>query len=378
MCGSHREDYRVLKPRTGLPGGGEVGRRAVDGYGMGTLRTAGRRMLVVTALLGLLVPTSTQAAPTYRASERQFLALMNASRKAHGRPALAASPAAAEVARDWSERMAADGRLRHNPKVGEQLTVAWQRWGENVGWATNGSGKALRAVTRRLHRSFMQSDGHRHNIMGPYNKVGVGVALDDDGTMWATMVFVDRPVTSHSSSRTPGHTARRTALADIGDSAHRTAITTAWKRGLIAPCERRRFCPHRVVDRAELAAVVAHLLESPPSVTPHFDDVGSHAGAINALADDGIVVGCRTRRFCPKTAVTRAQLASMLVRGLPALRPVPGRRFVDLPPGYVHTAAINALAEAGVTRGCAVRNFCPTARVTREQLASFVVRALDM
>lgn len=337
-------------------------------------------MLAVVVLLGLLVPTSTQAAPTYRASERQFLQLMNASRSAHGRPALAASPAAAEVARDWSKRMAGDHRLRHNPKVSEQLTMAWQRWGENVGWATNASGKALTAVARRLHRSFMESAGHRHNILGDYDKVGVGVALDDDGTMWATMVFVDGPGTSQPGRRRLRRTAPSRALADIGHSAHRAAITTAWKQGLISSCDGRRFCPRRAVYRAEMASVLARLLKLGGRETPtqHFDDVGSNAGAINALADKGIVVGCRSRRFCPRVAVTRAQLASMLVRGLPAVRPAPGRRFVDLPAGYVHTRAINALAEAGVTRGCAARSFCPTARVTREQLASFVVRALDV
>jgi hypothetical protein len=224
---------------------------------MQTLRTAGRRMLAVVVLLGLLVPTSTQAAPTYRASERQFLQLMNASRRAHGRPALAASPAAAEVAREWSKRMAADHRLRHNPKVSEQLTIAWQRWGENVGWATNASGGALTAVARRLHRSFMESDGHRHNILGHYDKVGVGVALDDDGTMWATMVFVDRPGTSQAGRRRLRRTAPARVLADIGHS------------------------PRRAVHRAEMGAVLARVLNSdgPETPTQHFDDVGSNPGA---------------------------------------------------------------------------------------------------
>lgn len=337
-------------------------------------------MLAVAALLVLLlVPTGTQAAPTYQASERQFLDLMNASRKAHGRAALAASPDVAGVARNWSKRMAADGNLRHNPKVGEQLTIDWRRWGENVGWASNGSEKSLTAVTRRLHRSFMESDGHRANILGDFNQVGVGVALDDDGTMWATMVFVDGPITYQPTRRKPKRDRPApTGLTDIRHSSHRAAITTAWKRGLIAPCEGRQFCPRRAVGRAKMATVVARMLELPPSTTDHFDDVGADAGAINALADEHVVVGCRARRYCPKTAVTRAQLASMLVRALPALRPVPGARFADLPPGYVHTEAINALAEAGVTRGCDARNFCPTARVTREQLASFVVRALDV
>jgi hypothetical protein len=301
---------------------------------------------------------------------------MNASRRAHGRPALAASPAVATTARNWSKRMAADGRLRHNSNAGRRLTVEWRRWGENVGWASNGSGRSLRAVTRRLHRSFMESDGHRANILGDYNRVGVGVTLDDDGTMWATMVFVDVPIADRPAGRTPGRA--RVGLSDIGRSAHRAAVITAWRRGLMKPCEGRRFCPRRVVRRAELAAVVVRVLDLPPGTAGHFDDVGADAGAINALADEGIVVGCGPRRFCPKAPVMRAQLASMLVRALPGLRPSPGTRFADLPRGYVHTGAINALARAGVTRGCEARAFCPMARVTREQLAAFVVRALQM
>jgi len=333
------------------------------------------RILLVAALVAFtLAPTGTQAAPAHQASERQFLELMNASRRAHGRRALVASPAVAKIARAWSRRMAADGRLRHNPNVSRQLTVDWRRWGENVGWASNRSDGPLRTVTRRLHRSFMESDGHRANILGRYNQVGVGVAVDDEGTMWATMVFVDGPIAGRSARSTPRRTAA--GLSDIGRSPHRAEILSAWQRDLIAPCEARRFCPHRAVRRAEVATVIARMLELPPGTSGHFDDVDANAGAINALAAEGIVEGCGPRRFCPDAAVTRAQLASLLVRALPALRPTPGSRFADLPPGYVHSDAINALARAGVTRGCDARRFCPTARVTREQLAAFVVRAL--
>jgi uncharacterized protein YkwD len=346
---------------------------------MRTLPTTQRRtattLLVATLLVTLMVPVAAQAAPPHQASEQRFLELMNASRKAHGHPALAASADVATVARDWSKRMAADGRLRHNPNVSRELTVDWRRWGENVGWASNRAGQPLDAVVRRLHRSFMESDGHRANIMGDYNQVGVGVAVDDEGTMWATMVFVRGQASDRPAERKPERSPAR--LSDIDRSAHRGAITTAWRRDLIRPCEGRRYCPRRAVRRGELASVVSRMRELPRSSTDHFDDVTTAAAAINALADAGIVVGCETRRFCPERKVTRAQLASMLVRALPALRPIAGRRFTDLPPGYVHTAAINALAEAGVTRGCAARLYCPTARVTREQLASFLIRALD-
>lgn len=347
---------------------------------MQTLRTTNRALLLAALmLLVLLVPTGAQAAPPYEAQERQFLKLINASRRSAGHDALAASPDVATIARNWSKRMAADGDLRHNPNVSSQLTMDWRRWGENVGWASNRADGALSSVVVRLHRGFMNSAGHRANIMGDFNQVGVGVAIDGDGTMWATMVFVDGPV-AHEPARTkePAGTRKPVGLSDIAGSTHRAAINTAWRQGLMTPCKGRRFCPRKVVTRAEVADVVARMRELRPREGDHFVDIGSGPSRINALADAGIVNGCDDRRFCPQARVTRAQTASMLVRALPGLEPTGGARFADLPGGYVHTGAINALAAAGVTRGCDSGRFCPTARVTREQLASFVVRALDV
>lgn len=344
----------------------------VDLPSMRTLRTS-PRILFVTAvmLLTLLAPTAADAAPPYEASEQQFLKLMNADRKAAGRGRLAASPDVATVARNWSKRMAADNNLRHNPNVSEQLTVEWTRWGENVGWASNGTNGSLESVVKRLHNGFLESSGHRANILGDFNQVGVGVAVDDRGTMWATMVFVDGPIIYEPTDEKPA------GLTDINRSAHRTAITTAWREGLIKPCEGRRFCPKRQVSRTEMANVVGRMLDLEPTTGDHFVDVPG-TSVVNALVDAGVVNGCTSERFCPNRHVTRAQLASMLVRALPDLQSVDGKRFTDLPPGYVHTGAINALADAGVTKGCRPDRFCPTDKVTREQLASFVVRALDL
>jgi hypothetical protein len=38
-------------------------------------------------------------------------------------------------------------------------------------------------------------------------------------------------------------------------------------------------------------------------------------------------------------------------------------------------AAINAMAQAGLTGGCSATKFCPSAAVTREQMAAFLLRA---
>ena len=323
-------------------------------------------LLLLVLAATLCGPLPVRAAPQYAGQEQRFLELMNDARASRGLPRLAASPQVATVARRWSNRMEGDGRLRHNPNVGSQIPVTWTRWGENVGYASNAGGGSLSTVTRRLHRGFMASDGHRANILGRFNQVGVGVAIDDDGTMWATMVFVQSP-----------RPAARTGLTDIGGTTHRAAITTAYERGLIDACSTsaRRFCPARNASRTTVATTVARMLELEPSPVSHFTDVAAPSHA-DALAEAGIVNGCVPDRFCPDRAVTRAQLASLLVRGLPDLEPRPGRRFDDVDSDDVHAAAVNGLAAAGATKGCTSSRFCPAGTVTRAQLASFVVRAL--
>ncbi|MBW3606378.1 MAG: S-layer homology domain-containing protein [Actinobacteria bacterium] len=321
--------------------------------------------LLVALLAVVWTPVEVDAAARYADEERRFLDLMNNERRATGLDDLVATPAVASVARAWSQTMASDGRLRHNPRVGEQLTVEWSRWGENVGWASNAGGGDLATVTRRLHRGFMDSAGHRANILGRFNQVGVGVAVDRNGTMWATMVFIKGPL-----DRTASHP------SDIAGNSHRAAITAAWERGLIDACDGgRRFCPHRNASRRIVATTVARMLELEPTSGRYFTDV-TGTSEINALAEAGIVNGCAPGLFCPGRSVSRAQVAALLVRALD-LPAGAGQRFTDLPAGYVHTDAVNALAAAGVTRGCDTRRFCPAGRVTRAQLASFVIRALD-
>jgi hypothetical protein len=61
----------------------------------------------------------------------------------------------------------------------------------------------------------------------------------------------------------------------------------------------------------------------------------------------------------------------------PALPPTAVDYFDD-DDGKTGEAAINRLAEAGVTGGCATRRFCPNAYVTREQMSAFLRRAVSL
>ncbi len=47
------------------------------------------------------------------------------------------------------------------------------------------------------------------------------------------------------------------------------------------------------------------------------DDQGStHEASINLIADAGITVGCTADSYCPGEPISRAQMASLLVRAL--------------------------------------------------------------
>ena len=59
----------------------------------------------------------------------------------------------------------------------------WQLIGENIG-----TGFAVQS----LHDSFMASGGHRANILGNYNRVGIGVVTQGE-RIWVTFDFVNGP-----------------------------------------------------------------------------------------------------------------------------------------------------------------------------------------
>jgi hypothetical protein len=92
--------------------------------------------------------------------------------------------------------------------------------------------------------------------------------------------------------------------------------------------------------------------------------------------NEGITAGCTSTLFCPNSNVLRDQMASFLDRALDL--PPTAIDFYDDDEGNIHEAAINRLAAAGITGGCDVREYCPKASVKRDQMASFLVRAFKL
>jgi uncharacterized protein YkwD len=137
------------------------------------------------ALLLALAPHHAGAANSY---EIELWNATNASRAQNARPALAWDEGAAAIARAWSSTMAAQGSLSHNPNLSAQVsasvTNAWTRLGENVAYANSAA---------QAHSAFMSSSGHRGNILGDFNRVGIGVVRRADGVLFVTEVFIKGP-----------------------------------------------------------------------------------------------------------------------------------------------------------------------------------------
>ena len=166
------------------------------------------------------------------------------------------------------------------------------------------------------------------------------------------------------------------SFGDIAGSPFYGDIMWMAEEGITSGCGGGKFCPKAAVTREQMASFLVRALNLPTTSTDYFTDDGAsgHQPDINSLAASGITGGCAVGRFCPKDTVTREQMASFLVRGL-HLAPAGSDSFTD-DDASPHENDINSLAASGITGGCGTAKFCPSAKVVREQMAAFLHRAL--
>lgn len=171
---------------------------------------AGRRSWVhalvgASLLVGLSVAVPAPAA--HAAGEptpATFLSLLNDTRAGAGLAPLVLDPALGALARTWSlhmggvhartghplvkpgaERDCERSSLCHRPDLFAaiaRLTPTWTAAAENIGYG---------ATPAAVHAALLASPPHLANILGPFERVGIGVATDPvDGSLWVTFDFV--------------------------------------------------------------------------------------------------------------------------------------------------------------------------------------------
>ncbi len=120
-----------------------------------------------------ITATSVGSAP-YSSYEQENLGYLNSARADNGLAGLSWSGGLANTARAWAVYLAT------NNCTGSEIghSTLWRN-GENVYWISGGSGGGL---ALRAHNAFMNSSGHRANILRDwFHSVGIGIAHSSTG-----------------------------------------------------------------------------------------------------------------------------------------------------------------------------------------------------
>ena len=115
--------------------------------------------------------------------------LLNSDRARYGLAPLVIDPELCRIARIKSQDMLNNQYFAHtSPTYGDvrsmlrQFGYAYTAAGENI---------AHHATVEKAQAAFLSSPGHRRNIMsGTYTKVGMGAAIDAQGYVYLTQIFV--------------------------------------------------------------------------------------------------------------------------------------------------------------------------------------------
>lgn len=139
-----------------------------------------KRLVRVLALtLGLFVFAGVLTACNTPQQE-QAGALINQTRRAHGRSQLGMNLELTRKAQGWAEHLAARCTLQHS-NLASGIGYSWRALGENVGYGGSIS---------QVHDAYMNSPGHRANILDRrWNYMGTGVA-NGCGRTFTVQVFM--------------------------------------------------------------------------------------------------------------------------------------------------------------------------------------------
>ena len=202
-------------------------------------------------------------------------------------------------------------------------------------------------------------------------------------TLLAVLVVVGVALPAVAGSSDPGGT-----FFDDDGNIHQGSIEAIAAEQVTRGCnppQNTNYCPGDSVTRGEMAAFLVRALGLTERGSSEFtDDDGSvFETDIEKLAAADITRGCnppQNDRYCPDEPVTRGQMAAFLVRAFGYSAGGGANLFRD-DDGSVFENDIDRLGTAGVTNGCnppANDMFCPSDPVRRDEMASFLTRAMGL
>ena len=152
------------------------------------------RWISLTLVVALATLGISASAGADSGSENSFLSAINSSRSSAGLGPVKMDGGLQAHARRHTADMIAAGTIYHSSSSELQAAAGsgWSKLGENVGRGGSVSS---------LHQAFMNSSGHRANILGDYNYVGIGTDTAS-GVLYVTVVFMKKGSTAPAPTPT--------------------------------------------------------------------------------------------------------------------------------------------------------------------------------
>ncbi len=172
------------------------------------------------------------------------------------------------------------------------------------------------------------------------------------------------------------------------NSPYHAPVETIIRDGITSGCGGGNYCPTSPVTRGQMAVFLLRAEHGsayvpPPATGTVFGDVTvntSFADWIEQLYAEGITGGClggSPPMFCPTASVTRGQMATFLLKiyhGTGYAPPAATGVFSDVPVSMPLAPWIEEMARLAITSGCGPGTYCPNNQVTRGQMAVFLAK----
>lgn len=156
----------------------------------------------------------------------------------------------------------------------------------------------------------------------------------------------------------------------------------AYDNGLMTGVSANEFAPEATTTRAETCSMLARLEGVESANNAGFADVSNewYATAVNWAANVGVVNGYEDSTFQPNTAITREQLAAILMnyaqyKGQDVSARADLNGYTDQPSTWATEAMQWAVAE-GLITGVTNDELQPQSSATRAQVAAILQRFL--
>ena len=167
------------------------------------------------------------------------------------------------------------------------------------------------------------------------------------------------------------------------DAWYKDAVQYAYAGGLMTGVSDTEFAPEATTTRAMIVSILARLENVTTAEAAGFNDVNDewYATAVNWAANVGVVNGYEDNTFQPNTAITREQLAAILMnyaayKGEDVSNRADLDGYTDQPSTWAEEAMSWAVAE-GLISGVTADTLQPQGAATRAQVAAILQRFLS-